>query len=172
MIRFAAAWGTLLLGSTGLRAQGPATKAMQDVERRAAQNISEAVEAMPQDRFAFKPTPDQMSFGELVLHVASANITLCSALARISPPVEHMPALTDPKDLVVRRLRASFDVCRSALEHSDDSFLEDTIPSLGRRPISRGAALVELATVWADHYSQLAMYLRLNGLTPPTAKPH
>jgi hypothetical protein len=56
------------------------------------------------------------------------------------------------------------------LEHADDSFLDDSVASFGEHRITRAAALIELAVDWADHYSQMAMYLQLNGLLPSTAK--
>jgi uncharacterized damage-inducible protein DinB len=165
-----AACGALLLVGGGLHAQGPVTRALQERERVAARNLMGAAEAMPEDRFAFKPTPPHMSFGELVVHVATSNMLLCSALAGEPPPPEHPVAGTDPKDLLMWRLKASFDLCNAVLEHADDSFLHDVILELDGRRTSRAEALIELASMWADHYSQMAMYLRLNGLEPPTAK--
>ena len=52
----------------------------------------------------------------------------------------------------------------------EDSRLGDSIPFFGGRKVTRAAAMLALADDWADHYSQVAIYLRLNGLLPPTAK--
>jgi hypothetical protein len=52
----------------------------------------------------------------------------------------------------------------------DDSKLSEKIPFFGGREISRAEFMFEAAQDWADHYSQLANYLRLNKLLPPTAK--
>jgi hypothetical protein len=41
----------------------------------------------------------------------------------------------------------------------------------GGRPMSRGGALVALGGSWTDHYATQAIYLRLNGILPPTAQP-
>ena len=57
-----------------------------------------------------------------------------------------------------------------ALANVDDSKLGDTLPFFGGRTISRGGMMMNLSAEFADHYSMAAMYLRLNGLLPPTAK--
>jgi DinB family protein len=166
----AASCGALLLWCVGLHAQGPVTRELQRLEERAARNVSEAAEAMPEDRYAFKPTPAQMTFGEVVLHVAEYNTFLCSSIAGTPVPDQRRLLPTDSKDKLVDRLEDSFDLCNATLEHADDSFLEDSVPYFGGRKTNRAAALIELATLWADHYSQLAIYIRLNGMEPPTAK--
>ena len=165
----AATCGALFLGCASLHAQNPVTRTMQDLEERAAHNLKEAAEEMPEDLYGFKPTPAQMTFGEVVAHVAGSNIVLCSAVAGKAPP-EPPKAPVYSKDKLVERLDKSFDLCNSALEHADDTGLGDSITSFGGRKTTRAAVLVELAGDWADHYSQLAFYLRLNGLLPPTAK--
>jgi hypothetical protein len=53
----------------------------------------------------------------------------------------------------------------------DDSKLGEQFVLFGTRPISRGGALVALAGSWTDHYATEAIYLRLNGILPPTAQP-
>jgi len=133
-------------------------------------DLSEAAEEMPEDRYAFKPTQAQMTFGEIVLHVAEANAFLCSAIARTPLPEQRRLVPTDSKDKLGGLLEDSFDVCDDVLDHADDSFLEDSIPYFGGRRTTRAAALIELASMWATNYSYLAIYLRLNGLEPPTAK--
>jgi hypothetical protein len=166
----AATCGALLLGCAVVHAQGPVTRALQIVEDRAADRLKRAAEAMPEARFAFTPAPRQMTFGALVLQLAGENFFLCSSIGGIALPAQHLLTAIDPKDLLVTRLNESFDLCNAVLEHADDSFLEDSIPYFGGRKTNRAAALVELAYTWAAHYSQLAIYLRLNGLEPPTAK--
>ena len=59
----------------------------------------------------------------------------------------------------------------AALAKLNDSRLGGKVPYFGEREVSRAEAMVAAAEEWAGHYSQLAVYLRLNGLLPPTAKP-
>jgi hypothetical protein len=168
----AASCGALFLLCAGLHAQGPITRTLQALEERAEHNLTEAAEDMPEAKYGFSPTPEQMTFGQLVVHVAGANFFLCSALKGIPDPEQHPLSPTDPKELLKNRLERSFDLCNAALEHADDSTLGDSVPFFGGRKATRGAVLIELTSDWADHYAQAAMYLRLNGVQPPTAKRH
>jgi len=52
----------------------------------------------------------------------------------------------------------------------DDAKLGEMVPWFGPKPVTRATAILAIAEDWSDHYSQLANYLRLNGLLPPTAK--
>jgi hypothetical protein len=83
-----------------------------------------------------------------------------------------MPKITpqDSKDTLVSQLKQSFDYCTAALGRVDDTKLGDSIPFFGNRKVTRVAAMMVAVDDWADHYSQLAIYLRLNGLLPPSAK--
>ncbi len=78
---------------------------------------------------------------------------------------------SDSKEKLVTALKASFEFCTTALSKVDDSKLGDEIELFGGRKGPRAFALIALTNDWADHYSSAAMYLRLNGLLPPTAQP-
>ncbi len=129
-----------------------------------------AAEEMPADKYDYKPTPAQITFGHLIVHIINANNGLCSKYGGITLPTADKPSDTDPKDKLVPALKASFDVCTQALAKADDSNLGEPIKVFGDRPVSRAAALVILTNEFTDHYSMQAMYLRLNGLLPPTAQ--
>jgi hypothetical protein len=68
-------------------------------------------------------------------------------------------------------VKASFDFCSKVLANLQDSKLGDTVKFLGGRQVPRARVLIELTDDLEDHYSQLASYLRLNKMTPPSAKP-
>src|SRR4029453_18963985 len=76
-----------------------------------------------------------------------------------------------PKDKLIARLRETFQFCESALAKVSDSGLGEKVPYFGTGEVSRGQAMVAAAEEGAGHYSQVAVYLRLNGLLPPSAKP-
>ena len=77
---------------------------------------------------------------------------------------------TDSKDKLVAALKASFDFCSDALAKMDDSKLAETTEVFGGKQVTRAWISLILAGAWADHYAEAAMYLRLNGVLPPTAK--
>jgi hypothetical protein len=77
---------------------------------------------------------------------------------------------TDGKEKLAAALKASFDFCDSAIPKITDAKLADPIEVWGGRKTTRAFAVIILTNDWTDHYSTAAMYLRLNGLLPPTAK--
>jgi len=133
-------------------------------------NMVGAAEAMPAEKYNFKPTPEMNSFGHLVMHITQSNNTFCSKISGQAAP-EVKIAESDPKDKLVAALKDSFAFCTTALANVDDSKLGDQFMFFGNRPISRGGALVALQGSWTDHYATEAIYLRLNGILPPTAQP-
>ena len=134
-----------------------------------AKNPVGAIDAMPADKFGYKPTPDQMSFGHLVIHITETNNSLCAKVADVPAPKVDELKETDSKDKLLAAAKGSFDFCTDALSKMDDSKLGDGIEMFGRQG-PRAMAAIGLASGWADHYSAAAMYLRLNGILPPSAQ--
>jgi hypothetical protein len=133
-------------------------------------NMVAAAEAMPAEKYSFKPMPEMNSFGHLVMHITQSNNTFCSKISGQAAPDVKI-AETDGKDKLVAAMKDSFAFCTTALASVDDSKLGDQFMFFGNRPISRGGALVALQGSWTDHYATEAIYLRLNGILPPTAQP-
>src|ERR1700756_296037 len=150
--------------------KNPVTTVIKEILPRQAKNLQGAVETMPPDKFSFKPTEPQMTFGHLVAHMIDSNYYLCAKASDIAQPKADKPKETD-KDALVAALKASFDFCTTSLAKVDDSKLGDTIQAYGGREVPRAWALIALTNDWADHYAAAATYLRLNGLLPPTAQP-
>lgn len=151
-------------------AQGaPVAKAFRDFAADEAKHLIAAAETMPADKYTFKPTPAQMSFADIINHLARGNDFLCGAIGGAKAPQRSNVGPSDSKDALVARLKETFTFCDQALAGLDDSKLSEELPIFGKQ-MSRAA--VETLTVgdWADHYSQLAIYLRINGQLPPTAK--
>jgi hypothetical protein len=152
------------------QAKNPVTDVVREILPRQQRNLVAAAEEMPADKFGYKPTPPQMSFAKLILHISESNNYLCAKIAGV--PGSKAPELkeTESKDKLVEALKASFDFCSSSLAKVDDSKLGDTVELYGGRKGPRAFALFALSNDWADHYSAAAMYLRLNGMLPPTAQ--
>lgn len=133
-------------------------------------NIVAAAEAMPAEKYSFKPTPDMNSFGHLMVHIVQSNNLLCSKISGNAAPDSKL-AETDGKDKLVAGLKASFEFCTTALANVDDSKLGESMVIFGGRSSSRAGALIGLSDGWSDHYGAQAIYLRLNGILPPSAQP-
>jgi hypothetical protein len=158
------------------RSDNPVSDHLRQLVARSAKNLVAAAELMPAAKYSFHPTPAQMTFGALIVHIVQTNTFLCSGIANTPPPTtpEELKKLaeTDPKDSLVAALKRSFDYCSEGLSKIADAQLGDEVTILGRRTgQSRAAAMITIADDWADHYSTAAGYLRLNDILPPTAQP-
>ena len=162
---------TLLVSSVAAQIKNPVSTVIKEIVPRQQKNMVAAVEEMPADKFSYKPTPQQMSFAHLVLHMTESNYGLCAKASDMAQPKHDELKDTDGKDKLPAVLKSSFDFCNTALEKVDDSKLGDTIEGRGGRKEPRAWALIALTNDWADHYGAAAMYLRLNGLLPPSAQP-
>jgi uncharacterized damage-inducible protein DinB len=156
--------------SLAAQEKNPVAAAIREAEQGRNKNMVAAAEEMPADKYGFKATPEQMSFGHLTLHIADGNYLFCSKIGGVAAPQLPKLSETDPKDKLVERMKSSFDFCATALAKLDDSNLGETLTLFGERKASRATAILMLAGSWADHYSLQATYLRLNGHLPPTAK--
>jgi hypothetical protein len=148
----------------------PVTTTVKGQLTRYEKNMVAAADAMPAEKYGFKPTPEMNTFGHVVMHIAQSNNFLCSKISGVAAPDVKL-ADTDGKDKLVAALKASFEFCTTALAGVDDSKLGDSLTLFGNRQTSRAGALITLSDDWYDHYGAQAVYLRLNGILPPTAQP-
>jgi len=152
--------------------KNPVTDAVKKIMERRSQNLIAAAEEMPADKYSYKPTEQQMTFAHLVGHITGANRFLCAKLSDTEPKEDENKkgSENESKEKLVADMKASFDACSAALAKMDDSKLGQPVALFGGRKSTKAGALIELPVDWADHYSTAAMYLRLNGLLPPTAQ--
>ena len=143
----------LVAASAAAQSKSPVSDVIRDVVASRQKTIVAAIEAMPADKFDYKPTADQMTFGHLAEHIVEANNFFCSKAADVAEPKVEVKD-NYGKDKLLAAVKASFDFCTTSLAKTDDSKLGDTIEGFGGKKQLRAAA----------------MYLRLNGILPPTAQ--
>lgn len=148
----------------------PSADALRANLKRSANIFVAAADLMPADKYGYKPTAAQMPFGQLVLHAVMANDFMCGTISGQKAPARPKLTATSPKADLIAQLKASYGFCDTALASLNDSDLGAQLPFFGGRTISRAGAEQDLVADWADHYSMAAMYLRLNGILPPTAR--
>ena len=149
----------------------PLATALRGTLQRSQRNFVASAEAMPAEKYGYKPTEGHLTFAQHMIHVGSFNETMCELIgggAKAPSSAKLEPSA--PKTAIVDRLRGSFAYCTSALAGLDDRALGASLPFFGSQ-ISRAAAILILSGDWADHYAVTATYLRMNGILPPTAKP-
>ena len=159
----------------------PITTAFRTRTLALQRNLAQAFDSIPASKFDYKPTPAQLTIGYIAQHLATDNYLFCNAFGamKATRPAKDTATADSlkakwPKDTLVAKLKASFTFCENALGQLDDAKLsEQTTLSFGgqSRPVTRAAMVLGHALDMADHYSQLANYMRLNNILPPTALP-
>lgn len=147
----------------------PVADSYRATYKREVKRLELAAEAMPADKYGYKPTAPQMTFAEVVAHVANGNDDICGPISGVKPPQRSPISATETKAHLVARLKETFDFCDQALAGVDDTKLGETVGA-GSDAELRALLMIQSIGHWSDHYGQMAIYLRLNGLIPPTAK--
>ncbi len=167
----AALFGAVLLSNVAsAQTASPVADAFRSFAADEAKNLTAAAEEFPAAKYSYKPTPAQMSFGDIVVHLAGGNDFFCGQIGGTKAPTRTKIAATAPKAELVARLKETFDFCKTALAGLDDSKLSEQLDFFGGRKVTRASMMTITVGDWADHYSQSAIYMRLNGMLPPTAK--
>jgi uncharacterized damage-inducible protein DinB len=126
---------------------------------------------MPAEKYTFKPTDGQQTFGERVVHVAQSNLFFAGLLGGSATKPTIDPKATT-KEAALKALDDSFDYGAAVLKEQTDQTMTQGIASppkfLG--PSSRTRVMTFLVGHTQDIYGQLAVYLRLNGQVPPASK--
>ena len=165
--------------------QGDPANPMTSVFRRnissLSANIAQAFDSIPESKFSYKPTPAQLTIGYIAQHVASDNYYFCNNFGAMKANLTAEDTATKdderakwPKAKLVSKLKESFAFCENAMGQLNDAALPQNITLVTPRgSIQRPRIVMVLGhtTDLADHYSQLANYMRLNNLIPPTALP-
>jgi uncharacterized damage-inducible protein DinB len=138
-----------------------------------------AAEAMPEDKYGFAPTSGEFkgvrTFGQQVRHVAAVNYMLGAAILQEKSPAETggesgPDSLTTKAD-IVKYLKASFEYAHKAIKSiNEKNFLELVKNPFGEGTMPRLAVANIITAHGFDHYGQMAVYLRSNGIVPPASR--
>ncbi|MEQ1575491.1 MAG: DinB family protein [Vicinamibacterales bacterium] len=132
--------------------------------------ISNAANAMPEDKYSYKSTPAQRDFGAQVMHIVQVNQMLLGTLGAKTPaPMINMQAKT--KAEIAAAVRQSFEWCDAVVkEFSDAQLVERIAPPRFMGPSASRIRVIGFAAQHTqDIYGQMVVYLRLNGVTPPAS---
>jgi hypothetical protein len=142
--------------------------------------LATAFDSIPAAKYSYRPTASQQSLGYIAQHLEAANYGLCERLGAAKHATNAQDALPDsvkatwPKDTLVARLKASLAFCDIAMAQVSDAQLAVGVPSgpagSGFAPLPARSLLL-FVTDLAEHYSQVANYMRLIDMIPPSALP-
>jgi len=150
--------------------------------------VRSAAEAMPEEKYSYRPAEGKFksekpefgpaevrTFAQQVKHVACANFAFAAELDGQTPPAgcdKEGPSPAKTRRELLIYLRDSFAAIRKSLGAMDAKNMFDPIEGPYAGPNTRlGIATV---IVWhnADHYGQMALYLRGNNIVPPASRPN
>jgi uncharacterized damage-inducible protein DinB len=131
--------------------------------------ITTVAEELPESTYAYRPTPEVRSAGQLVGHIANAQYMFCStALGEPAPQKEDIEKTRSRKAELVAALKQSTKYCNRAYGQTDRAAQQST--KLFGEERTRLFVLGLNAAHNAEHYGNLVTYLRLNGIVPPSSR--
>jgi hypothetical protein len=144
-------------------------------------NLAQAFDSIPEAKFSYKPTPAQQSIGFIAQHLVNDNYLFCNTFGAMKSTRAAEDTTTAdslkaqwPKAKLVAQLKASSAFCEQAFGQLDDAKLAEQVSLTfngNTRNVIRSGMVLGHALDMADHYSQIANYMRLNNMLPPTALP-
>jgi hypothetical protein len=168
----AAAVAALLVPASAF-AQNPFTDAVKAQLAQIKTPVTRTAEKVGEDLYAFKPTPEVRSLGQLIAHIADGNFGICGAASGMKPPagmagVEKRTQGNGKAELQ-KALAASFEFCEQAIASMDDKKGAEMVKTfLGMGP--RLGVLAFNNSHVNEHYGNLVTYMRLKGIVPPSSE--
>ncbi len=158
---------TALFAALSLQAQTPSAHIAEakTIWNNAKGNLQKLADAMPEDSYGFKPTPDIRTFGELIAHIADAQGNFCAMAGGKTRP-ESAAKKTAKADLTAA-MKASIALCDAAFESITEANASEVVGN-GRMQRSRLATLEYNTVHSSEEYGYTAVYLRLKGIVPPS----
>jgi len=170
--------GMVLFPTLAARAQtspaapaNPASAALQRFYNGAKRNIQRGAEKMPEEGYAFRPTPEVRTFGGVVAHIAEGQYLFCSSIKGETSPVgqgELEKSKTTKADITAA-LQAAYDYCDPLFAALTDAQLGDKVQFFGRESTKSFPFTLVVAHSW-EHYGNMVTYLRMKGIVPPSSE--
>ena len=169
MLILAASLAATVAGSAALSAQtaNPMSTEARQAYTGIKNNLLKMAEKMPEENYAFKPTPEIRSFGQLIGHVADSQLRTCSAV-KGEMKTGTAGTKTSKADLVAA-LKESIAECDAAYDSLTDATATDMIKT-ARGQRTKLGALVGNTTHSNEEYGYMSVYLRLKGVVPPSSE--
>ena len=150
-------------GVTGYRSEVLAEVMIQE------NKFERLADAIPAEKYTWRPAPDVRSVAEVFLHVSAANYNLYKLVGTPPPEaidIKNLEKSTTDKVKVIATLKDSYAHARKAITAMPDSDLEKSFDWFGGKNTERGV-LIFIVRHGAEHLGQLIAYARMIGVVPP-----
>jgi uncharacterized damage-inducible protein DinB len=148
----------------------PLIASVQDGASYVREMLTKAAEQMSEEDYAFKPTPEVRSFGQLLAHVADADYGFCSAVKGERAPVSAVEKTKTTRADIQKALSEAFAYCAGAYEGMTDAKAKTMVEFRGK-PRPALAVLIFRTYHSLLHYGNVVTYMRLRGKVPPSTEP-
>jgi uncharacterized damage-inducible protein DinB len=133
--------------------------------------ITKAADQVPEEMYAFKPTPDVRSMGQLFGHIADANFLICGVATGKKGDMQDIEKSKTSKADLKAALDASFKFCEAGFDGLTPASGAETVKFFVPGTYSRLGVLAFNNAHLFEHYGNLVTYMRLKGLVPPSSAP-
>ena len=132
--------------------------------------LAAIADAMPEGMWGFRPTPQQRTYGEQVMHIAEINTKLLGLVGgtAAAPTFPADAAMTKAASL--QAMQQSYDYGIALLNELTDAQVLETVDAAFMGQSTRARVFWFLLGHSMDTYGQMAVYLRLNGVVPPASR--
>jgi uncharacterized damage-inducible protein DinB len=158
-----------LAQSPAAGAADPISGAMKQLFDGVARNVVESATKVPEDLYAFEPTPEVRTFGQLIGHVADAMFSYCGRAGGKTPPMTDVEKTKTSKADLVAALEQARTFCEGIYGGTTDASAAELVQA-GQNQVPRARLLVANISHVNEHYGNLVTYMRLKGLVPPSTE--
>src|SRR5712692_113166 len=133
------------------------------------QRYTRLAEAMPAEKYAWRPAEGVRSVGEVFTHITTANYGIARALGTAPPAgfdFKSLTAISGDKPKVLQAVKDSFAHFRSAIVALNDADADKPQKMFGRQTTLRGSFII-ISGHFGEHLGQSIAYARVNGIVPP-----
>jgi uncharacterized damage-inducible protein DinB len=158
-----------LLAASAANAQNPISADAKTVWRMASANIVKAAEKMPEESYAFKPSHDVRSFGQLVGHAADAAYTFCAAAKGEQKAPLHIEKQKSSKADLVSAIKDAAAYCNEVYDGMTDAKGAESVKFFAGIGSRLGVLNFNNAHEM-EHYGNMVTYMRIRGIVPPSSE--
>src|SRR5262245_27844030 len=133
--------------------------------------ILAAAEKVPEELYAFKPTPEVRSMGQIFGHIADANFGICGTASGQKPPMSDIEKTKTTKADLQAALAESFKFCDAAYAGLTDTSMSEVVKFFLPGSNTRLGVLSFNNAHAFEHYGNIVTYMRLKGMVPPSSAP-
>lgn len=159
-----------LVASTAFAQDNPISMSTKNTYEIVKGYITKAAEKMPEEHYAFKPTPEVRSFGQLIGHIADSNYGICGGAVGEKSGVSGIEKSKTTKADLMKALGESFAFCDKAYGGMTDAKASEVVPFFGGQKMARVSVLAFNTSHDFEHYGNIVTYMRLKNIVPPSSQ--